>query len=136
MYFLLCDQYSKSCVQCTKIIIKECELWCKLENKGHLMPLHKKLLYFVLELFSVFYCCFQPRYFFFFFWFILFRHMYSQFSIRSHSSLRLGSQMSRWDKWRDKWLFIWVLCVLVYLPQEVFTLNTCLRFFAKSTSKS
>ena len=24
------------------MIFKDCELWCKLENKGHLMPLHKK----------------------------------------------------------------------------------------------
>ena len=23
--------------------IKDCELWCKLENKGHLMPIHKKI---------------------------------------------------------------------------------------------
>ena len=34
-------QYSKSCVQCTNMIIRDCELWYKYENKGHLMPLHK-----------------------------------------------------------------------------------------------
>ena len=28
-YFVSGVQYSKSCVQCTKMIYKDCELWCK-----------------------------------------------------------------------------------------------------------
>ena len=29
MQFVSCEQYFKSCVQCTKVIIKDCELLCK-----------------------------------------------------------------------------------------------------------